>query len=321
MSVSGGAPLHRANGALPIDPRAGSVVTVGTFDGVHRGHQDVLRQLVNRANSLGKPSIVITFEPHPLEIVRPSAAPPLLTLLSEKLAVFVQCGVQYTVVLPFTPQLAALDAASFVDRVLRERFCLSELLMGHDHGFGRDRLGDIDVLRQLGRDRGFAVTVLEQVGNARGEPISSSAIRRAVQDGSLLAAKESLGRWYGLAGTVIGGDRRGRLLGYPTINIDPPVRQKLLPPVGVYAVLVQTPRGRFAGMANLGPRPTFHDHERRIEAHLFDANDDLYDAPVQLDFIARLRGTQTFADADALRQQLALDEIAARATLADLEHA
>ena len=169
---------------LPI-ARDGAVITVGTFDGVHRGHQDVLRRLVHVAVAQGRPSLVVTFEPHPLEVVRPTEAPPLLTLLDEKLAMFVQCGVQYVAVLPFTPQLAAYDAATFVDLVLRDRYSLAELLMGHDHGFGRNRNGDIDVLRQLGRDSGFGVTVLPPVPLGTGDAISSSAIRQAVQHGAL----------------------------------------------------------------------------------------------------------------------------------------
>ena len=299
---------------LPID-RDGAVITVGTFDGVHRGHQDVLRRLVQVAAAQGRPSLVVTFEPHPLEVVRPREAPPLLTLLEEKLAMFVQCGVHYVAVLPFTPQLAACDAATFVDLVLRDRYSLAELLMGHDHGFGRNRHGDIDVLRRLGRDCGFGVTVLPPVPLGTGEAISSSAIRNAVRNGALSAAKHALGRWYSLSGRVVGGDRRGRLLGYPTINVTPPPPRKLLPPDGVYAVRVQTPRGPFGAMANLGPRPTFDDHQRRVEAHLFDTDVQLYGASVQVDFIEQLRETRQFSGPDALRAQLALDEAAARGAL------
>lgn len=305
---------------LPI-ARDGAVITVGTFDGVHRGHQDVLRRLVDVSAAQGRPSLVVTFEPHPLEVVRPTEAPPLLTMLDEKLAMFVQCGVRYVAVLPFTPRLAAYDAATFVDLVLRDRYSLAELLMGHDHGFGRNRHGDIDVLRQLGRDRGFGVTVLPPVPLGTGDAISSSAIRHAVRNGALSEAKDALGRWYSLVGRVVGGDRRGRLLGYPTINVTPPPPRKLLPPDGVYAVRVQTPRGPFGGMANLGPRPTFDDHQRRVEAHLFDTDVQLYGASVQIDFIQPLRQTQQFSNVDALRAQLAADEMAARAALKVAGHA
>ncbi len=291
------------------------MITVGTFDGVHRGHQDVLRKLVEHADRAALPSLVITFDPHPLEVVNPSAAPPLLSLLDEKLEQFVQSGVSYVAVLPFTPTLAAYDAATFVDEVLRKRFALAELLVGHDHGFGKGRLGDIDVLRSLAADRGFGITVLPPVEAADGQAVSSTAIRRAIADGDLLTATRGLGRPYSVSGRVIAGDQRGRLLGYPTLNLATPSARKLLPPDGVYVVRVQTPQGAFGGMLNLGPRPTFGDADRRIEAHVFDADRNWYGAYVCLDFIARLRETKTFSGMDALRAQLARDEQNARAIL------
>ena len=299
---------------LPVQER-GAVITVGTFDGVHRGHQDVLRKLVAHAERAALPSLVITFDPHPLEVVNPSAAPPLLSLLDEKLEQFVQSGVSYVAVLPFTPILAAYDAATFVDEVLRKRFALAELLVGHDHGFGKGRLGDIDVLRSLAADRGFGITVLPPVESADGQAVSSTAIRRAIAEGDLLTAMRGLGRPYSVSGRVIAGDQRGRLLGYPTLNLATPSARKLLPPDGVYVVRVQTPQGAFGGMLNLGPRPTFGDADRRIEAHVFDADQNWYGAFVCLDFIARLRETKTFSGMDALRAQLARDEQNARAIL------
>lgn len=299
---------------LPIG-ESGAVITVGTFDGVHRGHHDVLARLADLAAETDRPSVVVTFEPHPLEVVRPSAAPPLLTLHDEKLEMFAQSGVSYVAVLPFTPTLASYEAEQFVDAVLRDRFRVAELLVGHDHGFGRGRLGDIDVLRALGASRGFGVTVLPPVHAADGEAISSTAIRTAILQGDLLTAAAGLGRPYSLAGIVIRGDQRGRLLGYPTLNMQPPSVRKLLPPDGVYAVRVQTPQGPFGGMLNLGPRPTFGDASRRIETHVFDASHDWYGAPIRLDLLARIRDTRAFVDMEALREQLGRDEAAARATL------
>lgn len=294
----------------------GAVITVGTFDGVHRGHQDVLATLVRRAEARGLPSVVITFDPHPLEVVNPAAAPPLLTLTEEKLAMFAQTGVSYVAVVPFTPQLAALEAEQFVDDVLLERFAMRELLVGHDHGFGRGRMGDIEVLRQLGRSRDFQVTVLPPVYANGGQAISSTAIRRSVAGGDLARAALGLGRPYSIAGTVVRGDQRGRTIGYPTLNLSPPSPRKLLPPDGVYAVRVQLPEGEFGGMLNLGPRPTVGDHQRRIETHVFDARGDWYGAAVRLDFVARLRGTRPFPGLDALKSQLAEDESQARLALA-----
>jgi riboflavin kinase / FMN adenylyltransferase len=302
---------------LPIG-ESGAVVTVGTFDGVHRGHHDVLARLTALAIETDRPSVVITFEPHPLEVIRPSAAPPLLTLHDEKLEMFAQCGVSYVAVLPFTPTLAAYEAHEFVDAVLCERFRVAELLVGHDHGFGRGRLGDIGVLQALGASRGFGVHVLPPVHAADGQAISSTTIRTAIVQGDLQTAAAGLGRPYSLTGTVVRGDQRGRLLGYPTLNLQPPPLRKLLPPDGVYAVRVHTPQGPFGGMLNLGPRPTFGDLSRRIETHIFDAAHDWYGAPIRLDLIARIRDTRSFDGIVALRAQLARDEASARETLQGL---
>ena len=295
----------------------GAAITVGTFDGVHRGHLDVLARLVARADMLRIPSVVVTFDPHPLAVVNPSAAPPLLTTLSEKLEMIAQTGVEYVAVLPFTQALASLSAEAFVDDVLRARFALRELLVGHDHGFGRGRMGDIEVLRALGASRGFDVTVLDAVQTPDGHTVSSTAIRRAVAGGDLVKAATGLGRHYSVAGHVVEGDKRGRQIGFPTINLSPTAPSKLLPPDGVYAVRVQTPQGPFGGMLNLGPRPTFGDASRRVETHVFDASHNWYGSPVRLDFVARLRPTQPFAGIEALRAQLAVDEVSARAALGE----
>ena len=292
-----------------------TVLTVGTFDGMHRGHVDLLSRVVAHARERGLPSLLVTFDPHPLEVVNPAAAPPLLTLHHEKLEVLAETGIDYLAVLPFTKILASYDAEQFVDRVLRARYRLAELYIGHDHGFGRGRMGDRSVLLELGKQRGFGVTVLPPVEGLDGHPVSSTAIRRAVAGGDLARAALGLGRPYCVSGRVIDGDKRGRILGYPTLNLDPPPARKLLPPDGVYAVRVQTPQGPFGGMANVGPRPTFGDHTRRIEAHVFDASENWYGASVRLDFMLRLRETRTFRDFDALREQLVKDEALARHAL------
>ena len=292
-----------------------TVLTVGTFDGMHRGHVDLLSRVVAHARERGLPSLLVTFDPHPLEVVNPAAAPPLLTLHHEKLEVLAETGIDYLAVLPFTKILASYDAEQFVDRVLRARYRLAELYIGHDHGFGRGRMGDRSVLLELGKQRGFGVTVLPPVEGLDGHPVSSTAIRRAVAGGDLARAALGLGRPYCVSGRVIDGDKRGRILGYPTLNLDPPPARKLLPPDGVYAVRVQTPQGPFGGMANVGPRPTFGDHTRRIEAHVFDASENWYGASIRLDFMLRLRETRTFRDFDALREQLVKDEALARHAL------
>jgi riboflavin kinase / FMN adenylyltransferase len=300
--------------SLPPDV-AGSVLTVGTFDGVHLGHRDLLARVAARARQTGLHPLLVTFEPHPLEVVNPAAAPPLLTVGPEKLEVLAESEVPHVAVLPFTPALAAYSAEQYVRLVLRGRFGMRELLIGYDHGFGRGREGDVDVLRALGARLGFRVEVVPAVATEDGRTISSTSIRSAVAGGDLERAALALGRPYALGGRVVRGEQRGRRLGFPTLNVAPPSPRKLLPPDGVYAVRVQTPHGAFGGMLNLGGRPTFGEHARAIEAHLFDADGDWYGADVRVEFIARLRETVRFADADALRAQLRRDEEAARLAL------
>ena len=293
-----------------------TALTVGSFDGVHRGHQDVLRQLVARARALGVHSLLVTFDPHPLEVVNPAAAPRLLTVGDEKLEVLAEAGIDFVAVLPFTPALAAYSAENFVDEILLRRFRMHDLLMGYDHRFGHNRAGDAETMRRLGNERGFEVSVVPPVTVNGGQSVSSTAIRRAVAGGDLEGAFRGLGRHYSLGGRVQEGARRGQLLGFPTANVPAPSARKLLPPEGVYAVRVQTPMGPHDGMLNLGPRPTFGDSEVVLEAHLFDANLDLYGARLRIDFVSRLRDTQKFNGVDALVAQLNKDAIKAREALA-----
>ena len=293
----------------------GTVITVGTFDGVHRGHQDVVGRLVNRSRVLKIPSVLITFEPHPLEIVNPAAAPLALTTHDEKLEVLAETGLNYLALVPFTPELAAYSAEDFVELILRRCFRLQELLIGYDHGFGRQRAGNVGVLRTLGERDGFRVDVVDPVSTQDGHAVSSTSIRRAVAGGDLARAADGLGRPYSVSGRVIPGSQRGRTIGFPTLNLGPPPPRKLLPPEGVYAVRVQTPAGAVGGMMNLGPRPTFGDSTTSLEVHLFDTAGDFYGSQVRVDFIARLRETRKFSSAEQLTRQLTHDEREARNAL------
>ncbi|HEX4601445.1 MAG TPA: riboflavin biosynthesis protein RibF, partial [Gemmatimonadales bacterium] len=255
----------------------GTVATVGTFDGLHRGHQAVLAEVVRRARARRLPSLLVTFEPHPLEVVNPSAAPRLLTLSDEKRAAAEALGVERVEIVPFTPALARLGPEEFVRSVLRARFAVEELVLGYDHGFGRGRSGDVELVRRLAREDGFAVDVVAAVTDA-GQAISSSLVRTAVAHGDLAAAERWLGRCYSVRGVVERGAGRGRTIGTPTLNLASLDPRKLLPPDGVYAVRVTWPgaAARYGGMMNQGPRPTFGVHERGLEIHLFDFSGELY---------------------------------------------
>jgi len=278
----------------------------------------VLRELVRRAGE--RTSLLVTFDPHPLEVVNPSAAPRLLTLSDEKRVLAAALGVARVEVVAFTPELARLAPEEFVRNVLRARFGMQELVLGYDHGFGRGRAGDVEMVRRLAREDGFAMEVVAAVKDD-GQPVSSSLIRTAVAHGDLASAERGLGRAYSLRAVVERGAGRGRTIGVPTINLTSPDPRKLLPPDGVYAVRVdvgkrETGNGkRYGGMMNQGPRPTFGVYARGLEIHLFDFTGDLYGATVTVEWVRRLRDTQTFPSRQALVDQIERDAIAARAIL------
>ena len=296
-----------------------AVVTLGTFDGVHRGHQAVLAEVTRRARAEQLASILVTFEPHPLAVVNPAAAPMLLTLPEEKRALVAAQGIEQFVLMPFTPAVAQLDAEAFVGR-LRDTYAMRELVMGYDHGFGRGRAGDVELVRRLAQQQGFGMAVVDAVKD-NGQPISSTLIRTALAHGDLDAAARWLGRSYGIRGTVVRGAGRGRTIGIPTINLASPDTRKLLPPDGVYAVFVTIGKRetgnekRYGGMMNQGPRPTFGEESRTLEVHLFDFDGELYGEVVDVEWVRRLRAVQAFPSRDALVAQLERDRQAARAAL------
>jgi len=290
-------------------------VTVGSFDGVHIGHQAVLQEIGRRARAAGRVAVLVTFDPHPLEVVNPGAAPPLLTTGAERLEILVQSPLDYVLLLRFDRYLAGLTPEGFVREVLLERCAVRELVIGHDHGFGRARSGDVETLRRMGAEEGFKVDVVPPV-DFGGQNVSSSRIRRAVAGGDLLSAAAMLGRPYGVVGRVGQGERRGRLLGVPTINLTELSPRKLLPPDGVYVVAVEWRGGRVGGMMNQGPRPTFEDGRRVLEAHLFDFEGDLYGEWVRIEWVERLRDIERFSGVEQLKTQLERDRQRALAVLA-----
>ncbi len=283
----------------------GAVVTVGTFDGVHVGHQEVVRYVLARAEARGVPGLVVTFDPHPREVVRGEEVP-LLTTVEERTEKLAALGISKTVVIPFTPAFAAMSAEAFVTDVLVDELHMGEIVIGYDHGFGRGREGDADLMRRLGAECGFTVDVIPP-HLVEKYAVSSSLVREVLlEKGDVAQARALLGTPYTLSGEVVRGDERGRLLGYPTANLKPRA-SKLVPKRGVYAVEVVRARDRFFGMLNIGHRPTFGGVETRLEVHLFDFDGDLYGETLTVEFIDRLRDEQRFDGIEALKEQLDRD--------------
>ncbi len=305
----------RAGAPLPVDER-GAVITVGTFDGVHLGHRAVLDEITRRAARTGRRSVLVTFHPHPLRIVRPEAAPPLLTVPSEKKEILAESGVDYAVFLAFTPELQQYSARRFVTEILLGRLGMRELVIGYDHGFGRGREGTVDTMRELGAEFGFIVDVVDAV-LVEGEPVSSSRIRTALQEGDVRTAARVLGRPYSLQGPVVRGMRHGRKLGFPTANINVGDPDKLMPLEGVYAVHGLVDGARIPGLLHLGPRPTFSGYPPSVELHLLDWEGDIYGRIVRVDFCARIREIRHFATPEELIAQMLVDAEIGRALLSD----
>lgn len=282
------------------------VVTVGSFDGVHRGHHAVVEEIAARARLAGRQSLLVTFEPHPIEVVRPAMAPRRLTTAAERLEALATTALDAVAVLRFDDALRAMSAEAFVREVLLGRFGMRELVIGEDHGLGRGRAGDVEVLRQLGSALGFGVDVVRPVLDPSGEAVSSTRIREAVAAGRLDEAAGWLGRRYAVSAGVVRGAGRGRTLGFPTANLAVPP-EKQLPPEGVYAVRVEWRGGQALGMLNQGPRPTVGSATPTLEVHLFDTTADRYGAWLRVEWVGWLRAIRRFDSLDALQGQLRED--------------
>lgn len=288
----------------------GTVATVGTFDGVHLGHRAILRETIRRAETRDLPSLLVTFDRHPLEIVRPEDAPPLLTTGAEKTEALAQEGPTYVAYLPFTRALSRYEPAAFVRRVLLDRFRVRTLVIGPDHGFGRSRAGDLSTLERLADRWGFEVYVVPEV-RVDGEPVSSTRARRLLRAGRVEEAARILGRPYALRASVVRGEGRGRDLGFPTANLRPPEPRKLLPADGIYAVRAGVGRELRRGLLHLGPRPTFAGAAPSVELYLLDFEGELYGRAVHVEFLVRLRGVRAFESPQALVAQMERDREAA----------
>jgi len=278
--------------------------TIGSFDGIHRGHLALLKPLITGARAAGAASVLITFEPHPRCVLDPDHCPPNLTTLDEKAWLLGQLGLDHLLVIPFTPQVAALSPAAFLQRLLRG-IQLRRIVVGEDFRFGHGRRGDPALLRRFGARHGFTVEVAPTVARGRA-PISSSRIRRLVLLGQVRAAAQLLGRDHFIRTTVEHGVQRGRQLGFPTANLRI-APNKLLPATGIYAVRVDLDDVTYPGALSIGFRPTFGGNTLTVEVFILDFANDIYDRLLNVWFVQRLRAEKRFASVPALLQQMAHD--------------
>lgn len=315
--------MRRLHGLDQVRKDMASVLTVGTFDGVHLGHQAILRYLLERAGALGGTSTVLSFHPHPREIVE-GAPLSLLTTIEERADIMEEIGLDQLVVLPFTKEFSRLSAEAFVEDILVRGIGLREIVIGYDHAFGRDRRGNADLLRTLGKKHGFTVDIVP-ARIIQEQAVSSRKTRRVLEeDGGVEAAADMLGRPYCLTGRVVRGEGRGREMGFPTANIAVEHPRKVIPADGVYAVRVcRLSRDQDAspgnpslpGMMNIGIRPTFGGEQRMIEVHLFDIEEDIYGELLRVEFVSRTRDERRFASKKELMRQLSQDQVRSKEIL------
>jgi len=299
-------------------PFIAPVVTIGNFDGVHKGHQAIFHQVIEKAESIGGTSVAITFEPHPVKVLKKDASPPLITLYEQKVELIAKTGMDVLVTIPFDAEFAALSADRFLEDILVNKIGTRAIVIGKDYAFGKNRQGNITYLKDNAKRLGYEVIVTDWIPVSRnGEGrISSTRVREIVMAGDVEDAVALLGRYYQIRGTVLAGrNRGGRLLGFPTANIK--IVDELCPKTGVYAVTVECLNGYYKGVANIGYSPTFDDYLFTIEVHLLDFNGDLYDHDIRVNFIRRIRDEKKFSNVDELSGQIKKDIETGRAILAN----
>lgn len=298
-----------------IQPLPNAVVTSGTFDGVHRGHQTILARLTEVAKASGGESVLITYWPHPRTVVsNDSQNLKLLTTLDEKIALLDQAGVEHLVIIPFTRSFSQLTSEEYIRQILMDKIGARKLVIGYDHRFGRDREGGFDYIKQHQSEYGFEVEEIPRQ-DVEAVGVSSSKIRTALNEGDVQIASRFLGRPYNLTGTIVKGRQLGRTIGFPTANMQVDDAAKLVPANGVYAVDVEYAGQTLGGMLNIGFRPTVAGTDQSIETYMFDFDKDIYGEHMTLRFRAFLRPEQKFDGLPALVAQLKKDEEAAREKL------
>jgi riboflavin kinase/FMN adenylyltransferase len=288
----------------PPEAARGGALTIGNFDGVHRGHAAILTELRQRAQSVGGPAVALSFDPHPLKLLRPEVFQPVLTAPQDRAELLTVHGADHVLLLQTNFDMLALAANDFYQQVIRERLDAHVLVEGADFRFGQGREGSIDLLRDLGRSDGMEVAIVPAV-TLGGRPVSSSRVRDALVRGAVREAGVLLDRPYRIRGTVVTGQKRGRTIGFPTANLDE--IPTLIPGDGVYAVRVLTKDRTWRGAANIGPNPTFGENARKIEVHLIGFTGELVGESLAADFLERLRDTRPFPSVHALVEQLRLD--------------
>ncbi len=287
-------------------PRGG-VGTIGNFDGVHLGHRRILETVVSRARAVGRPSFAITFEPHPMAVLRPDHAPRRIQTLRQKEEAIEAIGIDALLVVPFTRDLSLMEPEDFVRNLLRDRLGASEILVGAHFAFGRSKRGDLALLTRLGADCGFTASAVDEVV-VGGAPVSSTRIRRALEKGAIVEANAMLGREYELDGLVARGDRLGHQIGVPTINLEP--ENELPPADGVYVteIEIRSFGRRFPSVSNIGRRPTlYEDYATTVETYVLDFSADVYGERVRLFFLERLREERKFPSMMDLKAQIQRD--------------
>jgi len=312
VSGAGRGIVVRGLEALP-QPAVPSIVTIGKFDGVHRGHRAVLESLKDAA--AGRRTVVVTFDPHPLAVLRPELAPPPLLSIDQRTEALLAAGVDLVLVLDFTPQFAALRPEQFVQDVLLRGLGASEVLVGSDFRYGARGAGTVETLRAAAQQEGFAVSLVDDVCETGGRRVSSTGIRAALEAGRIAEATEALGRAPRIRSLVVPGHQRGRDLGYPTANLAPGA-EGYIPADGVYACWLHVDGERYGAAVSIGNNPTFGDVlEKTVEAHAIDVTLDLYGSIVELEFIEYIRPMRKFESGDALAVQMGLDELRIREVL------
>jgi len=297
-------------------PFKNAVVTTGNFDGVHIGHQALFHEVIERADTVEGTSVAITFDPHPIRVLKHNGHPPLITLLDQKIELIESTGVDVLIVIPFSTEFATLTAHEFVMDILVRKIGMQAIVVGSDYSFGRNREGNLDLLKEMALEIGFEVILTDwiQGPDAKTDRISSTRVRELVMAGNMDRTRKHLGRYYQIRGRVATGSNRGdRLLGFPTANIN--LQDELSPKTGVYAVTVECQEGQFKGVANIGYSPTFDDHIFTVEVHILDFEKDIYGENIRVNFIHRLRAEQKFSGIDELSEQINKDILHARGIL------